>query len=114
MSKKSFSVNYFTLIPLVFSSILCIFLVYFLDQKITNTATFFETLQDQISTFIGISGFTAIFLLGYIVFSIFGINRIIVSGDNQLNALIEKMNIARKIIEIIFLSHFLLISVLTY
>ena len=104
MSKKSFSVNYFALIPLVFSSILCIFLVYFLDQKITNTPAFFETLQQQTSTFIGISGFTAIFLLGYIVFSIFGINRIIVSGDNQLNALIEKMNIARKIIEIIFKS----------
>lgn len=104
MSKKSFSVNYFTLIPLMFSSMLCIFLVYFLDQKITNTATFFETLQDQISTFIGISGFTAIFLLGYIVFSIFGVNRVIVSGDNQLNALIEKMNTARKIIEIIFKS----------
>ena len=104
MSKKSFSVNYFVLIPLVFSSILCILLVYFLDQKITNTPAFFETLQQQISTFIGISGFTAIVLLGYIVFSIFGINRVIVSGDNQLNALIEKMNIARKIIEIIFKS----------
>lgn len=104
MSKKSFSVNYFVLIPLVFSGILCIFLVYLLNQKTTNTATFFETLQDQISTIIGISGFTAIFLLGYIVFSIFGINRIMVSGDNQLNALIKKMNAARKIIEIIFKS----------
>ena len=104
MSKKSFSVNYFVLIPLVFSCILCIFLVYLLDQKTTNTAIFFETLQDQISTIIGISGFTAIFLLGYIVFSIFGLNRIIVSGDNQLNVLIGKMNAARKIIEIIFKS----------
>jgi hypothetical protein len=75
-----------------------------LNQKTTNTATFFETLQDQISTIIGISGFTAIFLLGYIVFSIFGIKRIMVSGDNQLNALIKKMNAARKIIEIIFKS----------
>jgi len=80
MSKKSFSVNYFALIPLVISSILCIFLVYFLDQKTTNTATFFETLQNQISTFIGISGFTAIFLLGYIVFSISNIKRVQVSG----------------------------------
>ena len=104
MSKKSFSANYFVLIPLVFSSILCIFLVYFLDQKTTNTPVFFETLQDQISTFIGISGLTAIALLGYIVFSIFGINRIIVSGDNKLNALIEKMNAARKVIEIIYKS----------
>ena len=104
MSKKSFSVNYFALIPLVISSIICILLVYFLDQKTTNTATFFETLQNQISTFIGISGFTAIFLLGYIVFSISSIKRVQVSGDNQLNALIEKMNAARKIIEIIFKS----------
>ena len=104
MSKKSFSTNYFVLIPLVFSSILCVFLIYFLDQKTTNTPVFFETLQDQISTFIGISGLTAIALLGYIVFSIFGINRIIVSGDNKLNALIEKMNAARKVIEIIYKS----------
>jgi hypothetical protein len=92
------------LIPLVFSGILCIFLVYLLDQKTTNTPAFFETLQDQISTFIGISGFTAIVLIGYIVFSIFGSNRLLTSGDNKLNVLINKMNAARKIIEIIYKS----------
>ena len=114
MSKKSFSVNYFVLIPLVFSSILCILLVYFLDQKITNTPAFFETLQQQISIFIGISGFTAIVLLGYIVFSIFGSNRLLTSGDNKLNVLIEKMNAARKIIEIIYKSKLWLPEVKTF
>ena len=114
MSKKSFSVNYFVLIPLVSSSILCILLVYFLDQKITNTPAFFETLQQQISTFIGISGFTAIVLLGYIVFSIFGSNRLLTSGDNKLNVLIEKMNAARKIIEIIYKSKLWLPEVKTF
>jgi hypothetical protein len=114
MSKKSFSANYFTLIPLVFSGILCIFLVYLLDQKTTNTPAFFETLQDQISTFIGISGFTAIVLIGYIVFSIFGSNRLLTSGDNKLNALINKMNAARKIIEIIYKSKLWLPEVKTF
>jgi hypothetical protein len=114
MSKKSFSANYFALIPLVFSSILCIFLVYLLDQKTTNTPAFFETLQDQISTFIGISGFTAIVLIGYIVFSIFGSNRLLTSGDNKLNVLINKMNAARKIIEIIYKSKLWLPEVKTF
>jgi hypothetical protein len=114
MSKKSFSANYFTLIPLVFSGILCIFLVYLLDQKTTNTPAFFETLQDQISTFIGISGFTAIVLIGYIVFSIFGSNRLLTSGDNKLNVLINKMNAARKIIEIIYKSKLWLPEVKTF
>lgn len=114
MRKKLFSINYFILITLVLSSILCIFLIFFLDQKITNSPAFIEILQEQISLFIAISGFTSILLLGYIVFRIFGINRMLSSGDNHLNILIEKMNAARKIIEIIYKSKLWLPEVKTF
>lgn len=114
MRKKLFSINYFILITLVLSSILCIFLVYFLDQKITNSPAFIEILQDQISLFIAISGFTATLLLGYIFFSIFNANRMLGSSNNKLNVLIEKMNAARKIIEIIYKSKLWLPEVKTF
>ena len=98
MRKKLFSINYFILIIFVLSSILCIFLVYFLDQKITKSPAFIEILQDQISLFIVISGFTAILLIVYIFFNILNANRMLGSSNNKLNVLIEKMNAARKII----------------
>ena len=99
MRKKLFSINYFILIPLVFSSILCILLIFFLDQKITNAPAFIELLEQQISLFIAISGVASILLVGYIVFSIFGANRLLGSSNNNLNVLVNKMNAARKIIE---------------
>jgi len=98
MRKKLFSINYFILTTLVLSGILCIFLIFFLNQKITQTPSFIEILQDQVSLFIAISGFTSIALLGYIVFSIFSVNQMLSPGNTNLNMLIERMNAARKII----------------
>ena len=114
MRKKLFSKNYFILIPLVFSSILCILLIFFLDQKITNAPAFIELLEQQISLFIAISGVASILLVGYIVFSIFGANRLLGSSNNNLNVLVNKMNAARKIIEIIYKSKLWLPEVKTF
>lgn len=114
MRKKLFSINYFILTTLVLSGILCIFLIFFLNQKITQTPTFIETLQDQVSLFIAISGFTSIVLLGYIVFSIFSVNQMLSPGNTNLNMLIERMNAARKIIEIILKSKLWLPEVKTF
>ena len=114
MRKKLFSINYFILIPLVFSSILCILLIFFLDQKITNAPAFIELLEQQISLFIAISGVASILLVGYIVFSIFGANRLLGSSNNNLNVLVNKMNAARKIIEIIYKSKLWLPEVKTF
>lgn len=114
MRKKLFSINYFILTTLVLSGMLCIFLIFFLNQKITQTPTFIETLQDQVSLFIAISGFTSIVLLGYIVFSIFSVNQMLSPGNTNLNMLIERMNAARKIIEIILKSKLWLPEVKTF
>lgn len=114
MRKKLFSINYFILTTLVLSGILCIFLIFFLNQKITQTPSFIEILQDQVSLFIAISGFTSIALLGYIVFSIFSVNQMLSPGNTNLNMLIERMNAARKIIEIILKSKLWLPDVKTF
>lgn len=114
MRKKLFSINYFILTTLVLSGILCIFLIFFLNQKITQTPSFIEILQDQVSLFIAISGFTSIALLGYIVFSIFSVNQMLSPGNTNLNMLIERMNAARKIIEIILKSKLWLPEVKTF
>ena len=114
MRKKLFSINYFILTTLVLSGILCIFLIFFLNQKITQTPSFIEILQDQVSLFIAISGFTSIVLLGYIVFSIFSVNQMLSPGNTNLNMLIERMNAARKIIEIILKSKLWLPEVKTF
>lgn len=114
MRKKLFSINYFILTTLVLSGILCIFLIFFLNQKITQTPSFIEILQDQVSLFIAISGFTSIALLGYIVFSIFSANQMLSPGNTNLNMLIERMNAARKIIEIILKSKLWLPEVKTF
>jgi hypothetical protein len=86
---------------MVFSGFICFSLIFFLYQKIKTSPEFSEILQNQTLLFIAISGFTAFILLGYIVLSIFGMKRIILSGDNQLSDLVKKMNLVRKIIEII-------------
>ncbi len=114
MRKKLFSINYFILTTLVLSGMLCIFLIFFLNQKITQTPSFIEILQDQVSLFIAISGFTSIALLGYIVFSIFSVNQMLSPGNTNLNMLIERMNAARKIIEIILKSKLWLPEVKTF
>jgi hypothetical protein len=85
----------------VFSGFICFSLIFLLYQKIKTSTEFSEILQNQTLLFIAISGFTAFILLGYIVLSIFGMKRIILSGDNQLSDLVKKMNLVRKIIEII-------------
>lgn len=114
MSKRTYSLHYTTLIPLVFSSALCISMVYFLDQKIDATPAFLELLQNLAPLLIGISGITAIVIFAYIVYRIFGIKAIEITSNSQLHVLVEKMNAARKIIEILFTSKIWLPGVKTF
>lgn len=101
MSKNSFFKNYFALIPLVFSGLLCIALIFFLFQKIALTPAFSVTIIDQIPMFIAISGCTAFCILAYMVFSVFSLRRLASSSDSKLEDLTQKMNSVRQIIEII-------------
>lgn len=98
MKKKSISRDLFALIPLIFSGLLCITLVFLLWQK-TNTNPEFEATLTNITTiFISISGFLAAIIMVYLAFSALGLknNRVIVI--DSLSKITQKMHNFREII----------------
>ncbi len=104
MKKKSFFRDIFTLIPLVFSGILCITLVFLLWQKTSINPKFSETLSNISTIFISISGFLAAIIMVYLAFSALGLknNRVLVI-DN-LSKITQKVHNFREIVGLLLQS----------
>jgi len=104
MKKKSFFSDLFALIPLVFSGLLCITLVFLLWQKNNSNPEFAATLTDVTTIFISISGFLAAIIMVYLAFSALGLknNRVIII--DSLSKITQKMHNFREIIGLLLQS----------
>lgn len=97
MRKKSFFKDMFALIPLVFSGILCITLIFLLWQKTIETPEFVTTLSNIVIIFISISGFLAAFIMVYLAFSALGLKNNRVLFIDSLSKINQKMHNFREI-----------------
>ncbi|WP_116693805.1 hypothetical protein [Marixanthomonas spongiae] len=91
----------YTLIPLVFSGLLCIGLIFLLWQKTTRDLQFKQELIELSSLFIGISGFLALFIMLYLLIIVMGLKKSRKTGMDGLDQLIQKMNYFREIVELL-------------
>tara|TARA_B100000809_G_C15139098_1_gene532107 strand:- start:3100 stop:4113 length:1014 start_codon:yes stop_codon:yes gene_type:complete len=104
MRKTSFFKDLNTLIPLIFSGLLCIALVFLLWQK-TNTDIFFvETLSGITTIFISMSGFLAAFIMVYLASSALGLKKNRVQVIDSLSQITQKMHNFREIINLLLQS----------
>ena len=104
MKKKSLFKDLYALIPLVFSGLLCITLIFFLWQKYNADPAFIEKLTNISTIFISISGFLAAIIMVYLASSALVLknNRIIVI-DN-LSKITQKMHNFREIVSLLLQS----------
>ncbi len=101
MRKKSFFKDLYALIPLVFSGLLCIVLVFLLWQKTNANPIFISKLSSLTTIFIGISGFLSAIIMVYLVSSAFSIknNRVLVIDG--LSKITQKIHNFRNIVELL-------------
>jgi len=104
MKKKSFLKDLHTIIPLVFSGLLCIGLIFILWQKTTLVLQFEQKLIELTSIFIGISGFLAVFIMLYLTLIAIGLKNNKKEGIDGLERIHQKMHDFREIIEILLQS----------
>jgi hypothetical protein len=101
MTRKKLLNNHYALIPLVFSGLLVIAVIFLLWQRLATEPTFRESLQEYSGLFIGISGFISFSILVYLIVSVIGSKRVQSVSGGQASILIQKMNTVRQIIEIL-------------
>jgi hypothetical protein len=104
MRKISFLKDLNTLIPLIFSGLLCIALVFLLWQKTNVDIFFIETLSSITTIFISISGFLAAFILVYLASSALGLKNNRVQVIDSLSQITQKMHSFREIISLLLQS----------
>ena len=104
MKKKLFFRDLFALIPLVFSGLLCITLIFLLWQKTSSNPVFVATLTNITTIFISISGFLAAIIMVYLASSALGLknNRVIVI--DSLSKITQKMHNFREIVGLLLQS----------
>ena len=104
MRKKSFFKNLHALIPLVFSGLLCITLIFLLWNKYNADPVFADKLTNITTIFISISGFLAAIIMVYLASSALVLknNRIIII-DN-LSKITQKMHNFREIVGLLLQS----------
>lgn len=104
MKKKSIFRDLFALIPLVFSGLLCITLVFLLWQKNNSNPDFETTLTNITTIFISISGFLAAIIMVYLAFSALGLKNNRVFVIDSLSKITQKMHNFREIIGLLLQS----------
>jgi hypothetical protein len=104
MRKKSFFKDLYAVIPLVFSGLLCIALIFFLNQKVSSTPEFTQNLTDFSTIFISISGFLSAIIMVYLASAAISLKT---SKDiivDKLSKVTQQMHNFRNIIEILLRS----------
>ncbi len=104
MKKKSFIKDVYAIIPLVFSGVLCIALIFLLKQKAATSPQFMEQLSGLATLFIAISGFTAILIMVYLASATLRIKTVKDTAIDNLSGIVQKMHYFRNIIELLFRS----------
>jgi len=104
MRKKSFIKDLYSLIPLIFSGLLCIISIFILWQKNSTVENFTETLTDVSTVFISISGFLAAIIMVFIAISVINLKNSRNSINNDLDQITQKMHHFRTIVEILLRS----------
>ena len=104
MRKRSFFKDLYAIIPLVFSGLLCIALVFLLEQRAATIPDFIQKLDGLTNVFIGISGFLAAVIMVYLAFSALQLKSTKEMVVNQLGKITQQMHNFRSIIELLFRS----------
>ncbi|MFC7357431.1 hypothetical protein ACFQO1_07015 [Jejudonia soesokkakensis] len=104
MQKKSFLKDLYALIPLFFSGLLCIALIFLLNSKVTVSPDFIETLKGLTTLFIGISGFLATVIVLYLLFSSVNLKANRNAAIDHLSKITQKMHDFRQIVELLYRS----------
>ena len=104
MRKKSFFKDLHAIIPLVFSGLLCITIVFLLWQKTNTDVLFIETLKSITTIFISISGFLAAFIMVYLASSALGLKKNRVTVIDSLSKITQKMHNFREIVSLLIQS----------
>ena len=94
----------YTVIPLVFSGVLCIALVFLLRQKMLDVPDFKEKLSGLSTLFIGISGFVALLIMVYLASAAVRLKSTKDLAADHLSTITQKMHNFRNIIELLFRS----------
>jgi len=104
MKKKSLVQDVYAVIPLVFSGVLCISLIFLLRQKVTSSPEFVSQLSNLATLFIGISGFTAALIMIYLASATMRLKTSKALAVDHLSSITQKMHHFRNIIELLFRS----------
>lgn len=104
MRKKSFFKDLYAIIPLVFSGLLCIALIFFLQQKVSATPEFAEKLIGFSTIFISISGFLSAIIMVYMAYTAMSLKSTKDIMVDKLSKVTQQMHNFRSIIEIMLRS----------
>ena len=104
MRKRSFFRDLYAVIPLIFSGLLCIALIFLLRQKVIATPAFIQTLTDFSTIFISISGFLSAILMVYLAWSAVSLKSTKELVIDKLAQVTEQMHYFRNIIDILYRS----------
>ncbi|MAP55536.1 hypothetical protein [Altibacter sp.] len=104
MRNKSFLKDLYALIPLVFSGLLCIALIFLLWQKNTASPEFVTTLSGLSSLFIAISGFLSAVIMVYLALAAMNLKNTRAHVIDNLGKVTEKMHHFRTIVDILYRS----------
>ena len=104
MRRKSLLKDLYALIPLVFSGLICLTLIFLLRQKYNADPAFIETLTNITTIFISISGFLAAIIMVYLASSALVLknNRVIII--DSLSKITQKMHNFREIVGLLLQS----------
>ena len=104
MKKKSLVRDMYSVIPLVFSGVLCIALIFLLRNKVLTTPEFSDRLADLSILFIAISGFIALLLMVYLASATLRLKSTKELAVNHLSKITKQMHNFRNIIELLLRS----------
>ncbi len=104
MKKKSFFKDLYAVVPLAFSGLLCIGLIFLLDKKEITTPTFAQTLIDLSTIFISMSGVLAAIIMVYLAFAAMQLKNTKEKVVNHLSKVTQQMHNFRSIVELLLRS----------
>lgn len=104
MRNKSLLKDLYGLLPLILSGFLCIALIFLLREKVQADLTFAQTLTNNSTIFISISGFLAAMIMVYLAWVAFGLKNVRISAIDSLSKITQQMHSFRSIIDILLRS----------
>ncbi len=104
MGNKSFAKDILTLIPLLFSGLFCIVLIYFLWNKLTFDPVFLTILETILSIIITISGVIAVAIMFYLATIVINLRSSRHTIVSDLDKITQKMHNFRSILDLLLRS----------